>query len=368
MKNSFIDPRAHAHILAMDQLFVPHREFDAAYRKVGKAIESFGHRSVPLCLCLTGPSGVGKSALRKKLVQVFEANVEEVDVAEAPYPGMKAFNIPLLSVEMRPQPTIRNTLGAMLKRLGDPRHLERDRDTAEERLIHFLKATRCHAILLDEGQRLLDRHGEVVTQDLLDWFKYIAERSGVAIVLMGVGRLARLLVADGQVKRRWGEEITFAPYTWPTVDLKPVVHEDFGFTADQLVLIGVMGAFEEGTGVPIDPAVSVLNPEPVTAYRNCKRFFYASRGVVGLQKKLFLGVLENWSGEPTLTMEMFRRAFDEITIKDEPDLVNPFGPDWHGQHPPPMRDDSRLLHRKRAPRKPTLKKRRRDLGDAMTKG
>ena len=365
MSRKFLDARVAAFLRETDAIFVPHTRFEEAFKRIGRTIECCGVTREPLCVPVGGPTGVGKSTLRRKLAAAFDGNDEVVEVINERGPPLQAIHRPLVQFEIKEQPTIIKLQRQLLMALGDPGWTERDTDRAYERIRALLSASRTLGLLMDEAQRLVDRNGEVVAQSVLDWVKKLAGDTGVAIVFLGLGRMRHLFDVDSQIQRRWAPEVRIEPYRWPTEEPYPPGHANFRLTTDQEGLFALFLAFEDALPMKVSEAASIRNPDFGVGYRNGKRFYYASRGATGWLKKLWLQTILESSGKEEITLEMLEEAFEAAFRRDYPSAVNPFGKDWAGQLPPPIPDDTLLLRVK--PRRRTKGENRRDLGDALSK-
>ena len=365
MANLFLDNRVAAFMKETDAIFVPHTRFEAAYNRIGKAFESRRLVRNPLCIPVGGPTGVGKSTLRHKIREAFKGDGGLVEVRNGNAPPLKAPHRPLVEFEIKPQPTIIRLQRQLLAALGDPAWTERDTDLAYERIVTLMSACRCDGVLMDEAQRLVDRNGEVVAQAILDWFKQLAEDTGVAIVFLGLGRMRHLFDVDSQIKRRWAPELRLEPYAWPAEEPCAPGHPDFALTEDQSGFFALALAFEDALPLRVALAASVRNPDFAIAYDNGKRFFYASRGATGWLKKLWVEAVSDDGGHEEVTLGVLEAAYERAFRQDYPSYVNPFGPLWAGQLPPPIPDDTLLLRTK--VRRLTKAERRRDLNDALSK-
>ena len=74
-----------------------------------------------------------------------------------------------------------------------------------------------------------------------------------------------------------------------------------------------------------------------------------------------LAATERADRHEAITIELLERAYAKAFRKEKDahgnQRVNPFGPSWYGELPPPLGDHSLLLH---------PKQRRKELNDALT--
>lgn len=351
----------------MTKIFVPHPKFQEVFEEVRAAIELHGDGDddeLP-CLHIGGPPGAGKTTLLKKLAREYPVRA---DARRIPQPGMAdavADAVPVLLVEVPPQPTVISVAQAMLKKLGDPFWNKGGRSNLEDRVDLLLDRCGTRAVVFDEGQRAIDRTGTVVKADLADWFKKRHAQANVVLVFVGLGRLDYLFKRDDQIKRRWDAPLRLPPYGWLNADGSDNIE-------DQEVFIGIVAAFARLSPLPFSPDLDVEQEDEAAALRAAMRFYYASQGLVGLLKKLMKHAMRIAMRAPArhtrIGLGLLREAFEKgFRYKDE-GMVNPFGPDWDGQAPPPVQDDTLLLEvPKRRRRRATASERRRELVEALTK-
>ena len=108
---------------------------------------------------------------------------------------------------MHPKPNAIALLRRMhrLKALGAPHAEKGKRESLEERLGLYLEACGTKLVVLDEGQRLVDKTGAITAQDVVDSIKDIHEVVGVSFVILALPRIRSLIAEDAQINRRWDE-------------------------------------------------------------------------------------------------------------------------------------------------------------------
>jgi len=331
-------------------IFVAHPKFTAIESEIDLALTLHGSDDELPCLHISGPPGIGKTTLRKRLSLKHPPVANGRRVKIPPYPDMVADHIPLLQCEMPPEPTPKSVAMQMLKALHDERWYRGSRCDLDHRLDTYLSACGTRAILVDEAQRAVDRNGTVVADALMDWFKARHGATGISIVFLGLGRLRYLFEQDAQIERRWNAELRMEPYHWTVQDGEKAIDHQLGFVA-------LLVAFVDS--LPFALTVDVRD------YDIAKRFMYASRGVAGNIKKLLKAVAVNLmqTNKAEATMETLATAFDKAFRKEIHSMINPFGPLWNGQDPLTPDDDTLLLR----PKKSTRQQLRRDIHYHLSK-
>lgn len=317
---------------SIDSLYVEHPIFQKALEEVEAALGLHGLASVLPNLQISGVSGVGKTTLVEKIMARYRPTIngrcfELADSGEA-----RCDEVPLLKVDMPVKPSVETLARAVLKAYGDPKHGSGDMRSVQERVEIFTYAMNTKAVLIDEAQRAVDRRGVIVKAEIAFWLQEFYENNYVSLIVVGLGRTNYLFEQDTQVERRWDAEIRMNPYSWGRAK------ED---TASRLQFIALLTAFQ--SNFPLDwPEELSLEDD-----NNCMRFFYASRGVIGLMKKLFNSLLRlvMHLGLTSVTLDDFRAAFDRAFRKgmSPASLQNPFSPGWEPCLPPDLSDDTKLI-------------------------
>ena len=339
----------------LDSVFVPHPAFMDVLGEIEDVLAEYGQVREPQNIFVTGPAGAGKSTMIE-LLEDGRPRVKDARVIDAPGGDARCDHVPLLVVEMPTQPTVNSLARAMLKALGHPFWHRGDRDILKANLVAFSRLCGVEGVVVDEAQRAVDRDGEVRSEDIAEFFKELHRALGVSFFLFGMGRLRLLFDHDDQIDRRWNEELPIPPYAWGPDDADPEPESRLNF-------IAVLVSLKENSPLPFSKEVDV------EADDCAKRFYYASRGVVGLLKKLLLAAMRIAAREggeevtPKLLSRAFRKAFRKE--KQHERLIDPWGPDWAGQFPPVLRDHSLPIRPKRG--RGTKADRRSELLNALTK-
>lgn len=353
---------------AFSRQFVPHPRFDAAFEAVEEVMSYVGVEDEPPNLPITGPTGIGKTTLIRRLRAKHPVVPNGRRVETPGCPDAIADDVPLLAFEFPSQPTVISVGRCMLKQLGDPRWRRGDRDDITDRVDTLIRACGVRVALGDEAQRMVDRNGEVRRDDLADWFKERHASTGIALVFVGLGRLRHLIEKDDQIERRWDAEIRLDPYRWLDPEGDPAID-------DQADFIGVVLALQNASPVPFADDLRLDHEKDAVVDSRALRFYYASWGVIGYVVKLVKAALRIVIGSPAsfpvIDLALLEKAYVTAFRVKQKGLENPFALGWQPFNrigkpnlPPPLKDDSVLLTTKR--RRQTKREKARALSTALT--
>lgn len=337
---------------AIDAVFVNHPVFARAMDEIRDLIELHPVTTAP-CIHVSGPSGVGKSTLRKRIKAEYPP-IKDGAVVMLPGGLLKvADGYPLVVLKMPEVPTVKSLARSILKAYGDELGGRGDEYTLSDRVDRFVSASETRAILIDEAQRAIERPGTVVSDKLIDWIKSRHEENSVGFVLLGLGRLRHLFEIDRQIERRWDAEIRLEPYRWLAKDGSP----DFEGQAN---FIGLLAKFRDLSIVPFNFDVE----DDEVAFR----FFYLSQGLVGGVKKLLLKAARLMQRRETNTFDfpLLRQAADEGFRLEANGMQNPFIADFVKAPPPDLEDDYAMVVTKRG-RQPVKGRRQKEIARLLTK-
>ncbi len=341
-----------------DAVFVPHTAFTEVLKDIEDIFSVHGQLREAPNVFVTGPAGAGKTTM----IELFLAahpRVENGRRVSAPGGDAVCDDVPLLVSEMPSQPTVNSLARQLLKDLGHAFWNKGDRDALKNNLVGFAQDCGVKGVVIDEAQRAVDRDGEVRSEDIAEFLKELQGLLNVSFFLFGMGRVRGLFDHDDQVDRRWEEELAIPPYQWGADNADPEPESRLNF-------IAVLASMREQSPLPFANEIDV-------EMNDCaKQFYYASRGVVGLLKKLLLAAMRIAArdGDSVISSDLLYRAFEKAFRKEKKHerLINPWGQEWMGQAPPPLRDHSLPIRRKK-PTKPNATKaeRRNEIIAALSK-
>lgn len=355
--------------LALSGKFVPHPRFDGAMSEVRSAMRLHGCDDEVPCLTITGPTGVGKSTLRKKLAAEYRGRADGMRIKMAGCPDLVADHVPLLQLDMPPNPTAAGIYREALKAWGDPMWQTGKRENLAHRFDLAVSQHGTVGVLIDEAQRLVDRSGTLAKDEIAESLKDRHRATGCIFILLGLGRLSNILSKDGQIARRWDAEIRFEPYRWLDRNGKPLLEEQADFVG---MLAGLQGAYP----LPFTPDLDVTGADEQVVDAAALRFLHMSHGRTGIVVKLLKRALRiriDQGARGPADMALLSEAFERAFRKSDVPMVNPFGPDWSpfdraGQPvlPPPLDDDYLLLNPE--PRRRGRRQDERELNRKLRKG
>lgn len=271
-----------------------HVHFKAVWNAMQESHDAFRQQGAYETLCLTGPSGVGKS-------QMFQAYRD----AHPPREETNRTIVPVVLAEVPSRPTPSSLYSELLAAIGDPRP---DLGDAQEKLRRFRELVdRCgtELILIDEVNHFLDRGRLKTHEAAADGLKSMFNQVKRPIFLTGAPRFRLLFEANGQFRNRFSNEIRLLPFSVAT-------------TRRERIWTGVLQAF--------GGRLRVTNPEFLqdeAAERTCY-------GTDGILRSLynFLVKVDRIAGTGMLTFKVLEEAYRRAIWADAIGKLNPFHPDF----------------------------------------
>lgn len=368
----------------MHAAFVEHPNYQAVVQEIEDALDLYeedGEVATLPCIPVVGPSGVGKTTVFKQIKAAYPRVQDGRRVQMPDGTVVIADHVPLLCVTLPASRISVERLGReMLKELGDPHASLGKPEGLDERLDRLTRGCGVKGVLIDEGQRVVDRAGVLTAEKLIDWIKDRHANNNACFFLFGLNRMKPLFEQDAQFDRRWDVELEMTPYVWGDDADEDLSSRD--------AFIGLLAGLQAESPVPFAQEVDVTDDE------TAKRFFYASRGLTGGLKKLLTRAMRiiiargreagraGPAPEPVIDFTLLREAFDKAfrTERAKEKLINPFGPQWDGRLPPAIAEENYVtaaakdrrrkekLRKARNVRKRSTKaERRNELAEALTK-
>lgn len=338
----------------MGGIFVDHPHYTPTYSRLRLGVAMAGSDEEVPGMLLTGPPGAGKTTSKLKLEEEFPRRRKARTVKLPRQPAARCDHIPFLHFRAPSAPTVKSFVAAALKAIGDPNW---DQSIEEHRLNArfdtYVEACGVLAILIDDAQRVVDAGGVAMALHLAEWLTERHSANPVVFILAGLGRIKHLFKEDAFLARRWDAELRLEPYYWITADGEP--HDD------QDGFIAILKQFREFSPLPFDVSVDI--EDEAIAYR----FIYASRGLIGLVKKILkkammLVALDD-QAPFLITLPLLARAYDEAVGGELRLPQNAFYADFTpniSQAPPPLLDDHLLLPPAAAQRRQMTRRMRDD--------
>lgn len=245
----------------------------------------------PYCMMIVGESGVGKSAIIDRYLQL-----------HPPVVTADGRRVPVLKITTPSVPTTKAIVEAII--IGLVGHLPA-KGTMEEqtaRLLHLLSVAEVELIIIDEFQHVIEHANARFKQETSDWIKNLITLSSIPVVLVGMPNSLEILQNE-QLRRRFMTKIHVKRFIWSEKgleNLKVFLHElESSLPFEQKLGLG-------STDLP-------------------HRFYYASDGMLGTVMKIVRGaahLAQAPNGPGKLTMKNLSYAYRD-TVTDRKD-VDPF--------------------------------------------
>jgi hypothetical protein len=333
-------PSQHDNLFSsMDRIFIKHPAFVQVQKKIEYILSLHGAADSMPCIPYVGPTGVGKTTIFRKLRDKYPVRPNARKLLLAGGETLTADYVPVLFVRMHSKPNAIALLRRILRALAAPHAEKGKREDLEERVNLYLEACGTKLVVIDEGQRLVDKTGAITAEDVVDCIKDIHEVAGVGFVVFALPRIRSLFSEDAQVNRRWNE-YSIKPYSWGSLA------DEVG-TKSRMNFIGLLVAFHRETPLPFSPDLDMTDDEIAL------RFFYASAGVIGRLKDLLKGAMtiasESDETIEFIDLNLLSRAFRQIFQKEirENKYQDPFSEKWTPGLPPFLPDDDVSTNRRK---------------------
>ncbi|MCD4504171.1 TniB family NTP-binding protein [Chromobacterium piscinae] len=202
----------------IDQIRVKTPTFKFVLNNMIRCFNESRDRMEPLCMIVTGESGVGKSTLIRAILDLYKPTEHE-EFTEKP---IIVASIPLPS-------TIKALYSELLMELGAGFP---ERGSIEEKrikLLELLRRCKTRLIILDEFQHLVERGTRQRIEAVADAIKTLINQSGIPIILVGVPSARSVLEYSPQLAGRFPLRAHIPPFDWlnrPQEFVKLLVHYD----------------------------------------------------------------------------------------------------------------------------------------------
>ena len=250
-------------------------------------------------MVLFGASGSGKTKIAKRFYS------QIVSMAECGGSHLRAI---YLSVPSKCTP--KSLAADLLEALGDP-HADRGTlPNMTRRVITYIEELGVSIVILDEFQHFVNSANEKVIYDAADWLKSITNHVNCPFLLVGLPSTLKVLSANEQLARRMTDQVQLDAMPYETdVDVK------------RFRTILALFAKE----LPFANADCIVHPDFSRSIQN------ATQGLIGRVVRLLRAAcaLALREGVGELTLDIFARAYDELSISLQADQTarkygNPF--------------------------------------------
>jgi hypothetical protein len=282
---------------AVDQVLVPHRDFQRAKLRIEKHLLITQSYSEPICIAVVGESRTGKSRLLESITKQYPKlrNVEGAIV-------------PILSIRTPSKPSVKGLVEVMLRELGDPLWYKRGSENEKtERLYTLLEQTETHTLIIDEFQHFYDKVSHKVQHYLSDWLKIFVDRSGLMLIVAGLPECMAVINQNQQLRGRFMAPIHMPRFDWNDEDAR----EEF---------IACLESFQQ--------ALSRYEFPDLTSDEMAFRFYCATGGLIGYLAKILHQACLNAQVDDKLiiTLADLAQAYEEsVWVDGVVFMQNPFG-------------------------------------------
>ncbi len=285
---------------AVDQILVPHRDFQKAKLRIETQLMAAQRYVEPTCLAVIGESRTGKSRLLESITEQ--------------YPKQRTTEgtvIHVLSVRTPSKPTVKALVEVMLKEIGDPLWWKRGSENEKtERLYTLLMQTKTHTVIIDEFQHFYDKVSHKVQHYLSDWLKIFVDRSGLMLIVAGLPDSMAVINQNQQLRGRFLAPIHMPRFNWSS-------------EVEQFEFIACLDSFQQGLVRYDFP--SLVSDEMAF------RFYCATGGLIGYVAKILHQACLNAqvANKLSISLEDLAVAYAESVWVDTATLIdNPFTEDF----------------------------------------
>jgi len=183
-----------------------HSQYQHAIDSIMTSMQTTIECGEPSCPMLMGESGLGKSSVCNRLVQLLGP----------PTPLVKAegwlTTLPCLYLELPSRPTINSVAIAILDKLnvstgGTKRSLE-------QQILATLKSRETQLVILDEFQNFAEKGAEKTKAETCNWIKYMLNQSQITFLLSGLPTKDVIITPLTQLSARYPYRINLFPLTY----------------------------------------------------------------------------------------------------------------------------------------------------------
>ncbi|NLW90800.1 MAG: AAA family ATPase [Syntrophomonadaceae bacterium] len=277
-----------------ESIYIGYPRFEEILDKINYCHEFSNITAEPECLLITGPTGAGKSTLKK--------------LYERDHPRqilLSTTKVPILSGIIPVPATVKSLVQHLLVQLKDPLALKGTAVAQTERLKMFLSDCQVELIVLDELQHFIDRDSKRVLKTVSDWLKALIEETRIPVVLLGLPEAEGVIDSNEQLSRRFANRYVLQPFLFDTRE-----HIDEFRTFLHL----------------LDTKLPLCKKSNLADFDMACRIYYATDGVVGYVMKLvrkatFYAIK---SGTEKVDLPVLAHAFDRHVQSDKYQKSNPF--------------------------------------------
>lgn len=183
------------------RIYIEYPRFGKISRALDESFELSRVDENPLCMMITGQTGVGKSYLIKHFLQKYPEAVRE-----------RGYQIPVLYVSMPLPAKIKGAMTEFLRSLHVPNPSEGTPEDMRTRLYTFIKKCKVRLIIIDEFQHLLKSGNKQQITEIADWVKSLLNETKLPMVLVGTPEAQQVLDYSPQLERRFLRRFGLEPF------------------------------------------------------------------------------------------------------------------------------------------------------------
>lgn len=277
-----------------ESIYIGYPRFEEILDKISYCHEFSNITAEPECLLITGPTGAGKSTLKKLYERSHPRQV---------LPTMT--KVPIVSGIIPVPATVKSLVQHLLVQLKDPLALKGTAVAQTERLKMFLSDCQVELIVLDELQHFIDRDSKRILKTVSDWLKALIEETRIPVVLLGLPEAEGVIDSNEQLSRRFANRYILQPFSFDTRE-----HIEEFRTFLHL----------------LDMKLPLSKPSHLADFDMACRIYYASDGVVGYVMKLVrkAAYYAIKSGTEHVDLPVLAQAFERHVQSDKYQKSNPF--------------------------------------------
>lgn len=181
-----------ASLHALNHIYIQYPRFTALLFEIERVHQESEIASEPLCMMITGNTGVGKSTLIDQYIKKWPRELSD-----------EGIRIPVLKAEVPLPSTISALVSELLMALGALNPMRGKVEERRARLVELLRRCGVKLIILDEFQHLVERGTPSKIANVADWIKSLINEVGIPFVLVGMPSARAVLEHSDQLARRF---------------------------------------------------------------------------------------------------------------------------------------------------------------------
>ena len=178
---------------------------------IQECLEESEEGDEPVCMCLEGQTGIGKSTLVKYYASQFPPELTA-----------ESTRIPVFYMQTPSPVSVKGMASAMLDCLGDPGAHKGTLYEMNPRLVNYLNDCEVRLVILDDFHHLVDAKTNRVLREVADWLKVLIKKTNIPFLITGIdGEVQRVLQVNSQLSRLCVRE-EIKPFVWKAIDARTI--------------------------------------------------------------------------------------------------------------------------------------------------